>query len=572
MAVIVVRVGTEEKEISGLTRKTTCAEVLEALFKDEQTFRSLNRLQESISNENIRDMVKNYAIMEDWRGCEKALSPQTKILAVWRAWGEEQCNVKFLLKKYNGMGFNEMVEKRNCDCGKSQIQRPQSNCISVQFLSKLSHEQKKRIRRNMMQYQQAILSQQSRITPDNNNNNTRVKLKFVQNKRNSKLLSTQPPTSDPARITLSEEQFVDGVMDFSQTLCDFARNSMVKKIYKEHCNYRRPHHRRHIPDGLGYYPVYQLKTSPVNSHVKFQNSNRTKSKRRSSAERKIYKDDRGILKNVSHRRTSQSSHNSSDSLTSVKVPNKLIELEARVRFSGDDADDEKSVLTEYGSLLSRQKLTARSEQLHPNIDGLGNTTLSTSAVTVADSSTTTSSDISNTSSSSLGTTSSDTSASSTEIYNENFFAKRAAAMAAAKAIATEKNKNSGPLKLFKIAKPSFMKKKRPPQSIPINAQPSLSMGNQCDPCTSEKTVIKQNQPATNGHTTEIKSASTTTTTFSSSIEQHLQYEPASQDEYVSTVNSSISPINGKIVIVDGSYPCDSRPVYMRNFNATCDVS
>ena len=528
MAVIVVQVGTEEKEISGLTRRTTCAEVLEALFKDEQTFHSLSQFQESTGNKNLRDTLKNYVIMEDWRGCEKALSAQTRILAVWKAWGDEQCNVRFSLKRDKDLGFNQGgVEKRNCDCGKTQIQQSPPGCVSTEFLSKLSHEQKKRIRRNMVQYQQAILSQQSRILTDNNNN-AGVQSKYVQNKRNSKLLATQPPICDPAKIKLSEEQFVDGVIGFTEMHNEFPRNNLEAKFYREHCNYRRPHHRHHLPDGLGFYPDYLAKTPLPNFRSKIQNSKRSKS----SSERKASKDDRRASRNATHRRTSQSSQNSSDSTTSVNVPNTIAELESRMRLSGDDADDEKSILTEYGSLLSRQKLAARSEQLHPSIDRLGNANLSTSAVTVADSSTTTSSDASNTSSSSLGTTSSDTSASSAEIYNESFFAKRAAAMAAAKATAAEKSKSGGPLKLFKIAKPSFMKKKKTPQSASSkSSQQSLPTDIKSNVGQPDNTAIKQNdQTGTCDYATDEQSASAT---ISTSTEQHLHPKQTLPDEQAS---------------------------------------
>ena len=550
MAVIVIRVGTEEKEISGLTKRTTCAEVLEALFKDEQTFYSLNQSNEGLHGKNLNELKKKFVIMEDWRGCEKALSAQTRILAVWRAWGEEQRNVKFLLKKDKGMQFNQgLVGKRDCDCIKNRGQQAQSAYNSNQFISKLTAEQKKRIRRNMIQYQQAILNQQTQIEIDGNNN-AAIQFKPNQNKRNSKLLSSRPPIHGASKITLSEEQFVDGVTSFlrkgktNQT----AQNTLENRIYREHCNYRRPHHRHHLPNGLHYHPQNQADTALMNA-PKLLYPHRNKSKRRSGPERRNYGNRKEDGLNPT-RPMSQSSQNCPDDVTNINPPDSLSQLESHLRVSGDDADDEKSVLTEYGTLFSRETLTSRSTQ-NPGIDRLGITRLSTSAVTVADSSTTASSDTSNTSSSSLGTTSSDTSASSGEIYDESFFAKRAAAAAAAKTVEVTKSKGTGHLKLFRITKPnligSFMKKKK--SSLPASAQPVLASSDFLRGKSSlvATTVTDYKPTATYATKRETLSAEKSNTNLSTAQTHKFLQTSLSEEQPLSgtTQSASNNPIEGK---------------------------
>uniref|UniRef100_A0A8B9FBR0 Ras-associating domain-containing protein n=1 Tax=Amazona collaria TaxID=241587 RepID=A0A8B9FBR0_9PSIT len=74
---IVVWVCQEEKIVCGLTKRTTCAEVIQVLF----------------------GKPSDYCIVEKWRGSERVLPPLTKILRLWKAWGEEQSNLHFVLVK-----------------------------------------------------------------------------------------------------------------------------------------------------------------------------------------------------------------------------------------------------------------------------------------------------------------------------------------------------------------------------------------------------------------------------------------------------------------------------------------
>ncbi|KAJ8374191.1 hypothetical protein SKAU_G00047710 [Synaphobranchus kaupii] len=83
---IQVWVRQEEKTVCGLTKHTTCADVVQALLEDCGT---------SPEPERIPQM--EYCLMERWKGFERALPPLTRILRLWAAWGDEQPFVQFKL-------------------------------------------------------------------------------------------------------------------------------------------------------------------------------------------------------------------------------------------------------------------------------------------------------------------------------------------------------------------------------------------------------------------------------------------------------------------------------------------
>lgn len=76
----------EEKLVRGLSKRTTCADVVQVLLEDQNSQHGLCAAQ-------------TYCIVEKWRGFERILPNKTKILRLWAAWGDEQKNVKFVLVK-----------------------------------------------------------------------------------------------------------------------------------------------------------------------------------------------------------------------------------------------------------------------------------------------------------------------------------------------------------------------------------------------------------------------------------------------------------------------------------------
>ncbi|XP_026884592.2 ras association domain-containing protein 10 [Electrophorus electricus] len=88
---ISVWVCREEKLVSGLSRRTTCADVVKVLL--EESF------QQGAGAPTFTGSPRSYCIVEKWRGFERSLPNKTKILRLWSAWGHEQENVRFVLVK-----------------------------------------------------------------------------------------------------------------------------------------------------------------------------------------------------------------------------------------------------------------------------------------------------------------------------------------------------------------------------------------------------------------------------------------------------------------------------------------
>lgn len=74
----------EEKLVSGVTRRTSCADVVRVLLEDRSSLA-------------LASSAQSYCIVEKWRGFERVLPNRTKILRLWTAWGHEQPNVRFVL-------------------------------------------------------------------------------------------------------------------------------------------------------------------------------------------------------------------------------------------------------------------------------------------------------------------------------------------------------------------------------------------------------------------------------------------------------------------------------------------
>ena len=74
-----------EKWLNGLTRRTTCDDIIYALLCHEEN-----------TNNNVK--VGSYAIFERWQNVERPLKGRAKIYKVWRTWGSEARNVKYVLR------------------------------------------------------------------------------------------------------------------------------------------------------------------------------------------------------------------------------------------------------------------------------------------------------------------------------------------------------------------------------------------------------------------------------------------------------------------------------------------
>ncbi|XP_073321372.1 ras association domain-containing protein 10 [Pagrus major] len=122
---ISVWVCREEKLIFGLSKRTTCADVIKVLLEDQNSQLGLSAGQ-------------SYCLVEKWRGFERILPNRTKVLRLWVAWGEEQRNVKFVLVKSDASLANHgarsaearVVLSKHSPCVTTGTARPPMGAIS----------------------------------------------------------------------------------------------------------------------------------------------------------------------------------------------------------------------------------------------------------------------------------------------------------------------------------------------------------------------------------------------------------------------------------------------------------
>lgn len=108
---IQVTVCTEEKVVCGVTKHTTCADMIQALLEDHKSLPESKRL--------LDGEPKDFCLVERWRGFERALPPLTRILRLWYAWGDERPFIQFILVKTSD--FVSQTAKKG---GKTKGARP----------------------------------------------------------------------------------------------------------------------------------------------------------------------------------------------------------------------------------------------------------------------------------------------------------------------------------------------------------------------------------------------------------------------------------------------------------------
>ncbi|XP_060602604.1 ras association domain-containing protein 10-like isoform X2 [Ruditapes philippinarum] len=81
-----------QKWVTGLTKRTTCDDVIYALMYQEGLHEHVN--------------TSAYAIFEKWREVERPLQGRTKIVKVWRTWGAEQSNVHLSMRRMDELEYS----------------------------------------------------------------------------------------------------------------------------------------------------------------------------------------------------------------------------------------------------------------------------------------------------------------------------------------------------------------------------------------------------------------------------------------------------------------------------------
>ncbi|KTF71832.1 hypothetical protein cypCar_00045677 [Cyprinus carpio] len=151
---ISVWVCREEKLVSGLSKRTSCADVIRVLLGEQN-------LEQRVS---LSGSPQSYCIVEKWRGFERILPNKTKILRLWSAWGEEQENVRFVLVK------NEASLPSNGPRSAEArvVLSKESPCVykgTARVTMALSQEKQRRIVRKAFRKLDKINKKQSQASP-----------------------------------------------------------------------------------------------------------------------------------------------------------------------------------------------------------------------------------------------------------------------------------------------------------------------------------------------------------------------------------------------------------------------
>lgn len=93
----------EQRWISGITADTTCAQLVEALLRNEcmngepaasSSVPPTTSATVTAASGPSSSAEHQYVITERWRRVEQSLDNKTKILKIWKAWGQTKSEVK----------------------------------------------------------------------------------------------------------------------------------------------------------------------------------------------------------------------------------------------------------------------------------------------------------------------------------------------------------------------------------------------------------------------------------------------------------------------------------------------
>nr|XP_061812850.1 ras association domain-containing protein 9-like [Nerophis lumbriciformis] len=90
---IQVTVCNEEKVVCGVSKHTTCADMIQALLDDHRSAPESKQL--------LHGDPKDFSLVERYKGFERVLPPLSRILRLWYAWGDQRPFIQFILVKSN---------------------------------------------------------------------------------------------------------------------------------------------------------------------------------------------------------------------------------------------------------------------------------------------------------------------------------------------------------------------------------------------------------------------------------------------------------------------------------------
>ncbi|XP_028814554.1 ras association domain-containing protein 9 [Denticeps clupeoides] len=132
---IQVRVCQEEKVVCGVSKHTTCADIVTALLDDHKTIPESKRL--------LHGEPKDFCLVEKWRSFERALPPLTRILRLWNAWGDEKPFIQFILVKTADFVPPSKASKRSSKSRSTKSKRWEQ--CPAQYTKALASDRQKRV-------------------------------------------------------------------------------------------------------------------------------------------------------------------------------------------------------------------------------------------------------------------------------------------------------------------------------------------------------------------------------------------------------------------------------------------
>ncbi|KAG9342359.1 hypothetical protein JZ751_016861 [Albula glossodonta] len=172
---IQVWVWQEEKIVCGVTKHTTCEDVVQALLDDHRTSPDGKTVP-------LGDPAA-YCLLERWKGFERALPPLTRILRLWSAWGEERPFVQFVLVKaseYRGPQSSKESSRPKGALCKSKSRSRIWDQAPAQYVRSLPVEKQKRMVKKAFRKLEKIKDRERALSADESGISGLVQLIITQ--------------------------------------------------------------------------------------------------------------------------------------------------------------------------------------------------------------------------------------------------------------------------------------------------------------------------------------------------------------------------------------------------------
>ncbi|XP_071956128.1 ras association domain-containing protein 9-like [Antedon mediterranea] len=208
-----VWVNNREKKVKGLTKRTTCHDVITALLYNKTKADQLSD-----------DYIETYVLIEQWRECERILPRNTKIIKIWRSWHNEQHNVKFILRKKT----KEFRADRDDNKTKTKIKEiPERSTRKRKQRGMVNSRRTRSVERSEQQEHIKWLNEQ------NNHRISRSNDELLESQSEQRPLTPSPPPVNPAPESEGLVELVQGQEEELHKLIENIRQTDLEIEYYE---------------------------------------------------------------------------------------------------------------------------------------------------------------------------------------------------------------------------------------------------------------------------------------------------------------------------------------------------